>query len=114
MSVVTKGRRKITYDNQEYVWYVSQDDESDFYILHTISEDKQLILSVPLQVTTPYVISKGKLFQGQKTNGRWNRYLLPFDIPDVITPKSVATIISWATKDSNAVKVEWDGKDIIV
>ena len=33
MSVLKKGRRKITYDNQVYVWYVSQDDESDFYIL---------------------------------------------------------------------------------
>lgn len=114
MSVLKKGRRKIICDNQEYVWYVSQDDESDYYILHIISEDKRLILSVPLQVTTPYVISKGNIFQGQITNGRWNRYLLSLDIPDVITSKSVATIISWATKDSNAVKVEWDGNDIIV
>ncbi len=114
MSVAKKGRRKITYDNQEYVWYVSQDDESDYYILHIISEDKRLILSVPLQVTTLYVISKGNIFQGKKTNGRWNRYLFPFAVPDVITPKSVAMIISWATKGSNAVKVEWDGKDIIV
>ncbi len=114
MSVAKKGRRKITCDNQEYVWYVSQDDESVYYILNIISEDKQLILSVPLQVTTPYVISKGNIFQGQKTNGCWNRYLLPFDVPDVITPRIVATIIFWATGELTAVKVEWDGKDIIV
>lgn len=114
MSVAKKGRRKIICDNQEFVWYVSQDDESDYYILHIISEDKQLILSVPLKATTPYVISKGKMFQGQKTNGCWNRYLLPLDVPDVITQKSVATIISWATGNLTATKVEWDGKDIDV
>lgn len=56
---------------------------------------------------TPYIISKGKLFQNLKTNGRWNRYHLPFDVPEIVTPKFVSELISWVTKGSEAIKIEW-------
>lgn len=114
MSVRKKGRRKIIYDNNEYVWYVSRDDDSPYLLLNIVSADKSLILSVPLHIEKPYIISKGKIFQSAKTNGCWNRYLLPFDIPQVITSKFVAALIAWATEEPNADKAEYNGSDIII
>ena len=114
MSVRKKGRRKITYENKKYVWYVGLDYDSPYYILNIISEDKQLIIACPLNRNTPYAISKGTLFQNCKSDGHWNRYRLPFDVPEIITPGFVSELISWATKGSDAVRIEWDGKDIFV
>lgn len=114
MAVSKKGRRKITVCEKEYIWYIEMDSDSPYHILNIISDDKQLILSCPLNTKTPYIISKGKIFQTTKTNGNWNRYLLPFCIPESITPAFVARVISWATEDNKAQTVEWDGNDIPV
>ena len=112
MSVTKRNRRKIICDNKEYIWYVSLDDESPFYLLNVISEDKRTILTCPLNTGTSYVISKGKIFQGEKTDGKWNRYLLPFGVPEIITPRFVAELISWATRGGNVKKL--DGGDVAV
>lgn len=114
MGVRKKGRRKIVCEQKTYIWYVSLDDESPYYILHIVSEDKQLVLACPLHTDTAYVISKGKRFQNLTTNGRWNRYLLPFPVPEIITPKFVSELAAWAENGSDAVKVAWNGKDIII
>ena len=102
MGVRKTGRRKITVDDNRYIWYVSPDDESDYDLLNIVSEDKSYVLTCPLKTVIPYLISKGRLFQNEKTDGKWNRYELPFDIPDVITPAFVAKVILWATQKSEA------------
>ena len=112
MGVCGKGRRKIIYGNIEYVWYVSEDYDSMYYILNIISKDKRIILSYPLKTETSYIISKGGYFQGKKTNGLWNRYLLPFSTPKSITPNFVSKIIAWAAEGTNAVEIQWNGADI--
>lgn len=114
MGVLKKGRRKIVYDNKKYIWHIAEDCDSPYNLLNIISEDKKLILSSPLDTDVSYVISKGSFFQGNKSNGDWNRYLLPFSIPTIITPKFVTDIISWATEKTDAVKVEWNGQDIMI
>lgn len=114
MGVGKKGRRKITYNDKLYVWYVALDCESPFYLLNIVSEDKSLILACPLGINTHYAISKGNIFQGQKTNGTWKRYLCPVHIPEVITPKLVSDIIRWAVDERGSVEVEYDGKEIVV
>lgn len=114
MSVGKKGKRKISIDNKEYVWYVDLDYDSPYHILHIISEDKSLLLSCPIETETPYLISKGISFQTKKNNGIWNRYLLPFNVPDIITPKFVSEVIVWATQNNKAVSIEWNGNDIPV
>lgn len=114
MSVSAKGKRKITVENRKYIWYVGVDCDSPYYILNIISEDKSLLLSLPLKTKTSYVISKGKCFQHQKSNGIWNRYRLPFSIPEIITPKFVSQVIIWATQNQNAVLVKWNGSDVPV
>lgn len=107
MGVLKSRKRKIICNDEEYYWYIAQDDDSECYLLEIVSNDKQLVLTFPLNMTMPYIISKGKMFQGQKTNGRWNRYLLPFSAPESITPQFVSEIISWAAGKPNAENVEW-------
>ena len=114
MGVLEKGRRKIVYDNKKYIWYIAEDNDSPYRLLNIISGDKRLILSLPLNTDVSYVISKGRFFQGNKSNGGWDRYPLPFSIPSIITPKFVIDIISWATEKNDAVKIEWNGQDIMI
>ena len=114
MSVSTKGRRKIIVNEKVYVWYVKPDDDSPFHILNIISEDKKLIISCPLKIKTPYVISKGSMFQDKQTAGYWERYLLPFSIPEIITPQFISEVILWATQGEQTVKVAWNTINIPV
>ena len=114
MSIRKKGRRKITVGNQTYIWYVTPDDESPYNVLHIVSEDKCLILSCPLRTKTAYVISKGRVFQTKETDGTWNRYLLPFEIPDAVTPGFVRKVIVWSAQTADAVPVSWNGHDVPV
>ncbi|MBQ4522470.1 MAG: hypothetical protein IJA10_05885 [Lachnospiraceae bacterium] len=112
MGVRKKSRRKISVDDKEYIWYVEVDYDSPYHILNIVSNDKQLVLSCPIDTETPYLISKGKLFQNKDTNGNWNRYLLPFNIPEIVTPSFVAKIITWAMQDINTQIIAWNGKNI--
>lgn len=112
MSIRTKGRRRIIVDGQTYIWYIALDDDSPYNILHIASDDKYYILGCPLKTEKEYVISKGRSFQTFGTNGRWNRYLLPFHIPESITPKFVEQLIIWATHGTDAVTVS--GSDVPV
>lgn len=106
MGVRKKGRRKIVCNGKIYIWYVNLDYDSPYCVLNIVSEDKTLILQTPLNMTTPYVIVKGNVFQKKKTDGIWHRYLLPFDVPDIVTPKFVFKLISWSTQVKNAVEVK--------
>ena len=112
MSIRTKGRRRIAVGGETYVWYAAPDDDSPYHILHIVSDDKALILSCPLGTGTDYVISKGRVFQNQPANGRWNRYLLPFAVPEAVTPEFVARLIVWAAQERDAVPVS--GMDVPV
>lgn len=114
MSIRTKGRRKIIVGNQTYVWYVALDYDTQYNVLNIVSNDKCLILSCPLKTKTAYVISKGRTFQAKEINGTWNRYLLPFDIPDIITPKLVEKLIVLATQSEKVKEIKWNGNDVPV
>ena len=67
MVVRGKGRRKISVGDTEYIWYVEMDYDSPYHILHIVSMDKHLILACPIVSETPYIISKGKVFQNKNT-----------------------------------------------
>lgn len=120
--VKTKGRRKIAVQGRRYVWYVlSGDCDRDHWervssndwgtpFLHIISEDKRLILTIPLNAPKPYAVSKGREFQGRPTSGCWERYILPFDTPESITPRFVAEVIKWAVSGDGAVKTEYSAE----
>lgn len=123
MAVRKKSRRKIVRGGKSYVWYILAGDR-DYWMrvanggsdwawvtpfLHIISEDKTLILTIPLNAPKPYAVSKGRTFQNRKTSGCWERYFLPFSLPKAITPKAVADIIDWAERGEDALKTEYGG-----
>ena len=112
MGVRKKGRWEISVGDIEYIWYVEIDCDSPYHILHIVSMVKYLILACPIDAETPYVISKGKVFQNKSTNGIWTRYLLPFDIPEVVTPSFVAKVINWAIQDISTESIAWNGNSI--
>ena len=112
MGVAKKSRRKIAVSDKRYVWWVELDYDSPYHILNIVSEDKALIISCPVKTDIPYIISKGNMFQNIRTNGIWNRYLLPFNVPEIITPKFVSDVILWATQSEKAKETKWDGKGI--
>lgn len=114
MGVAKKSRRKIIVSDKSYVWYVELDQDSPYHILNIISDDKEFIVACPLKTEIPYIINKGSIFQNKKTKGAWNRYLLPFNIPQIITPKFVSDVILWATQSGKAKEIKWDGKDVPV
>ncbi len=114
MAVRAKNKRKIVVENRLYVWHIGLDCDSPYNILHIVAEDKSLILACPVKTETSYIISKGTIFQNLKTTGIWTRYVLPFDIPEAITPKFVSEVILWATKCENAIEIQWNGKDVPV
>lgn len=111
---VSKKGRKIICNGTEYSWYISQDCHSTYYILNIISKDKTTILAYPLQTGTSYVICKGSYFQGRKTDGKWNRYIVPFGFTGAVTPRFVSQITDCAVNGTNAVKTGWNGKYVIV
>ena len=108
MGVKTKGKRKISVNEREYVWYVKEDFDSPYMVLHICSMDKKVILAIPLKTQVPYVINKGMNFQGIKTSGCWERYKLDYSIPESITPGFVKKCIIWAVDGRNAERIEWD------
>lgn len=117
MAVRKRSRRKIVCGGKSYVWYILAGDRdywTHYYtgfwttpFLHIISEDKTLILTIPLDAPRSYAVSKGRVFQGGKTSGCWERYFLPFTLPTAITPKTVAEIIDWAERGEGAVRTEY-------
>lgn len=83
MAVRKKSRRKIVCGGKNYVWYVLAGDR-DYWtrvaeggsgwawetpFLHVISEDKTLILTIPLNAPKPYAVSKGGVFKVRRRAG---------------------------------------------
>ncbi|MBD5130183.1 MAG: hypothetical protein HDT43_09700 [Ruminococcaceae bacterium] len=120
--VRAKGRRKISVLSRNYVRYVlSGENDRDYWervssndwgtpFLHIISEDKRLILTIPLNAPTPYAVSKGREFQGKQTSGCWERYIMPFELPKSVTPRFVAEVINWAVSGEKAIKTEYSAE----
>ncbi len=108
MSVTKKRRRTITVDGHTFVWYIAEDDESDHSILNIISNDKKIVCSVPIDTPAAYIISKGNEFQGNKTSGTWERYILPIVIPAMITPRFVSEVLHFIIQGATAKPISRD------
>lgn len=126
--VRTKKRRRIVCGGRNYVWYVLAGDR-DYWtrvaeggsewawttpILHVISEDKTLILTISLDAPKPYAVSKVREFQGKPKSGCWERYLLPFELPGSVTPRFVAEVIEWANSGENVGTLKYGDEGFIL
>lgn len=101
MGVSAKGRRRISYQGQDFVWWVAPDgDDCDRMYLNIVSADKSIVLAYRVDGESFSVISKGRGLCGRKMPGTWQRCRLPLDEPlMVVTPRDVAQIIAWAAGD---------------
>lgn len=107
MGVSAKGRRRIQYQGQNFVWWVAPDgDDCDRIYLNIVSEDKRIVLSYRVNGESFRIISKGRQLHGEKTSGKWQWCRIPFQEPlMVVTPKDVACIIAWAVNESTECSV---------
>ncbi|MDE5699786.1 MAG: hypothetical protein K2I96_20675 [Lachnospiraceae bacterium] len=98
MGVSAKGRRRISYQGQSFVWWIAPDgDDCDRVYLNIVSEDKSIILAYRVDGESFRIISKGRRLHGEQTSGKWQWCWIPFREPlMVVTPKDVAQIIAWA------------------
>lgn len=103
MSVSQKRKRKIMFENTEYLWYIWEDryydgaffnDYGTPFSISVVSADKSFILSAPINSEKPYILA-----HISKSN---YRMYLPFDVPEVITPKFVLKLITWVVKSINS------------
>ena len=107
MAVLGKGRRKLRYKEMEFLWWVGADgDQCNEIYLNIVSEDKRVILSYRVGIGFGG-ISKGRMFEGHSTSGKWEVY----DIPDkeplrIVTPGDVRKIVRWAVDGRGAVPAE--------
>lgn len=71
------------------------EDSCDEIWLNIVSEDKSIVLGYRVGEGDFFVISKGRLFQGKTTSGRWETYEYPMSgPPTVVTPAFVRTLIA--------------------
>ncbi|MDE6054832.1 MAG: hypothetical protein K2G55_13980 [Lachnospiraceae bacterium] len=98
MGVSAKGRRRIQYHGQNFVWWIAPDsDDCDRIYLNIVSEDKSIVLAYRVNRESFRIISKGRRLHGEKTSGKWQLCKIPFQEPLlVVTPKDVTQIIAWA------------------
>lgn len=131
MGVAKKGKRKLIYKDNVFFWWVGNDEEFEGEaMLHVVSEDKSIMLIYNIGDRTAPVISQGRMFQGKKSSGRWERYFYPkplvSEVPETlcfvqnsqscqryiiskqsvtqVTPRFVSELVAWAV----------DGKDAIM
>ena len=118
MGVLKKHRRIIMVGGQKFLWYVGsvrdywergEPNDWETAFLHIFSEDKSIVLTVPVGAPKPYAVSEGRIFQGKQRSGCWERYLLPFELPCIITPKTVAQLIEWAVNDGSDISQNYGG-----
>ena len=104
MGVAKKGRRKMKYRNQTYIWWIAKNEEDEDKVwLNIVSEDKNIILAYRVGEGDFFIVSKGRVFQGEKTSGCHEEYwYLMKEPPRVITPKFVYELIAWSVDGKNA------------
>lgn len=109
MGVAKKGRRILMYEEKEYIWWVREEaDDCGKPWLTVISPDKSLVLSYRVGEGDFFIVSKGRIFQGKETSGKWEYYWYPFSgsPPMVITPKFVREFLEWAIHGRDAEKCQ--------
>jgi hypothetical protein len=119
MGTSKKKRSKLNIEGRLFLWYVKQDDDSDSYILHVISDDKRFVVHYYLQQPEHhrYLIVLGKEFgRVSGTGDCWRRFRCPtWENNGAITPSSVKRLIEWSQhSDSTTEEVDYAGLPIFL
>lgn len=119
MAINKKGKRKLVYKNRDFYWYMKLTDDwmyaYNYPQLHIISDDKKFVISYQpgQQNENPFLISKGKEFNGLKKKKHWQRVKTPVWDDEQITPGFVAAVIGWCLKEKKKIiLVDYLGQEI--
>lgn len=111
MGVATKGRRRITVGDRQYLWYVAHNDDGPGMVLHVISPDKRF--NVKYEIDQPageeYIAIRGRRFVGAETGSCVRRFLCPPFATDAATPRAVRRLIEWCL-DEHLTRQETDSR----
>ena len=103
MSIATKNRRKLNIGGREFIWFVKDDSDSAYMLLHVVSQDKKFFVNYHLRQPSNkrYLIVLGKEFPGlAHAGGCWLRVLCPeWETDSIITPASVRRLIEWCLSE---------------
>ena len=115
MAVKTKGRRKITVGNRQFVWYMGDDDDSCDHVLHVVSHDKAFNVNYHLEqpAETRHLAVLGREFPGlPDAGGNWMRVRCPrWEEGGALTPGGVRRLIDWClSTERKLVEVDYRGQ----
>lgn len=97
-------------DRDYWDHYFFNNWDTDF--LHISSEDKRLVLVLPLKSDVPYIVSKGREFHGNRALPALGE--LPFPLPEIVTPRFVAAVIEWANSGENVGTLKYGDEGFIL
>lgn len=95
------NRRKLTFKDREFLWYVRDDPDSTAKVLHVLSDDKRFVVKYELmqggKSRPSFVIVVGREFPGLPTaGGSWTRLRCPTWKGDYkIDGKFVHRLLEW-------------------
>jgi hypothetical protein len=121
VAIAGKYRRKLVADDRRFIWFVREDEDSSYMVLHVASEDKRFLIQYYLEQPdeTRHLIVLGPEFVGgvpkNPWGGSWRRFLCPKweDAGGRISPRGVRSLIDWCylTNDLR-VEVDWLGRPV--
>ena len=103
-----KRKRKITYKDKLYYWYVKEgEDDAEFY-LHIVSDDKKILITYRVNQISDYLIRpKVIVVRNEKlANGEYN--FSPPLSDETISAHNVRAILNWyENQDESCKQLDW-------
>ena len=103
-----KGKRKITYKDKLYYWYVKKDEDDNQSYLHIISDDKKMLIIYRVnQINDNLLRPKVNVVRNNKlVNGLY--HFVPTLSDESISAHNVRAILSWyENQDESCQPLEW-------
>jgi hypothetical protein len=101
MAISHKGKRKITYKEKLYLWYIAMDDDDCYHYLKIISEDKKTYLSYRVnQIGDYFIHPKISVVESDKLQ-KGTYVFFPPIADEIISNYNVRAILNWYDSREN-------------
>ncbi len=96
--IAKKGKRKLVFENTEYVWFVKKTD--DTALLSISSVDKKLVLSYRVnQISDEYIHPKITVLQSEKMAPGVYSFFPPL-ADESISANTIRALLKWYTEQT--------------
>ncbi len=91
------NRRKLTFQDREFLWYVRKDPDSAGKVLHVLSHDKRFVVMYEFASGPRFVVVVGREFPGLPTTGGSHTRLRcpPWEDDATINERFVLRLVEW-------------------